>query len=245
MCALSTLAASSTAMASRLKNSWPYSFSSSGAVGRRIAARAPGDAAPAAPEMAHLVVPAAVVAAELVDEQDGRAAAGLLVVDARAVRLGMGHEASSGGCAGIMPPAQRQGQRRPRMATLVCCQSRRSPARPADLLDVAMISAAAAAQHVDVRMAARRSRYCLPSSTGSPASRSGASFSSWWLRREALARMPRCARPCAARPRRVEMRRVRAVDHEVGRHSSPSRRRPRRSLPRAPGRSAADRPSPA
>jgi hypothetical protein len=37
----------------------------------------------------------------------------------------------------------------------------------------------------------RRSRYWPPSSMGSPASRSGASFSSWWLRLEALARMPR------------------------------------------------------
>ena len=37
----------------------------------------------------------------------------------------------------------------------------------------------------------RMSQYWAPSSTGSPSSRSGASLSSRWLRREALARTPR------------------------------------------------------
>src|SRR5262249_26284861 len=42
-------------------------------VGAGIAARGPGDAAPATPEVAHLALPAAVVAAKLVDEEDRRA----------------------------------------------------------------------------------------------------------------------------------------------------------------------------
>ena len=44
----------------------------------------------------------------------------------------------------------------------------------ADLLDVPVVGAAAAAEHVELRKRARRSRYCRPSSTGSPMSRSGA-----------------------------------------------------------------------
>src|SRR6185295_2587953 len=74
-----------------------------------IAARSPGDAAPVAPEVAHLIFPAAVVAAELVDEQDRRAATGFLVVDARAFGWGIGHGASSAVCA-ILPPARRECQ---------------------------------------------------------------------------------------------------------------------------------------
>jgi hypothetical protein len=52
---------------------------------RRVAARAPGDAAMALAEMAHLHLPRAVVGGELVDEDDGRARAGLLVVELHAV----------------------------------------------------------------------------------------------------------------------------------------------------------------
>ena len=56
-----------------------------GHVGGRIAARVVGDAAVAAREVAHLRLPAAVVAGELVHEDDRRAAAGLLVVQLDAV----------------------------------------------------------------------------------------------------------------------------------------------------------------
>ena len=63
-----------------------------GRVGARIAARRPHDAAPAAAEMADLVVPAPVIAAELVDEQDGRALARLLEVDACALGLCERHD---------------------------------------------------------------------------------------------------------------------------------------------------------
>ena len=56
-----------------------------GRIGSRIAARRPRDAAPAAAEVAHLVVPAAMIAAELVNEQDRCTFARLLVVDACAL----------------------------------------------------------------------------------------------------------------------------------------------------------------
>ena len=52
-----------------------------GHVGRRIAAGAEGDAAVALAEMAHLHFPRAVVGRELVHEDDGRAGAGLLVIE--------------------------------------------------------------------------------------------------------------------------------------------------------------------
>src|SRR5262249_4237935 len=57
----------------------------------RIAPRAPGERPPAAPEVAHLIIPAAAIAGELVDEEDGRAATGLLVVDPRTLGGGVGH----------------------------------------------------------------------------------------------------------------------------------------------------------
>jgi hypothetical protein len=61
-------------------------------VRRRIAARGIDDAAMLAREMPHLRLPAAVVAGEFVHEQNRRAAAGFLVIEAHAVfRQGMGH----------------------------------------------------------------------------------------------------------------------------------------------------------
>src|SRR6185295_1886812 len=54
-------------------------------VGRRIAARVVGDAAVASREVTQLGLPAAVVAAELMNEHDRRAGAGLLVVKLDAV----------------------------------------------------------------------------------------------------------------------------------------------------------------
>jgi hypothetical protein len=64
-------------------------------VRRRIAARVVGDAAIAPRKIAQLRFPAAVLAHELVHEQDRRSLAGLLVVQPDSVACGdMGHVAS-------------------------------------------------------------------------------------------------------------------------------------------------------
>src|SRR5580765_2340031 len=82
-CALSILSTSSTARIALeiLRH-----------VGRRVAARVVGDAAVAPREVTHLGLPTAVVAAELVNEHDRHASAGLLVVKLDAVVRGeLGH----------------------------------------------------------------------------------------------------------------------------------------------------------
>ena len=202
------------------------------AVRGRIAARAPGDAAPAAPEVAHLVFPAAVVAGELMDEQDRRAATGFLVVDARAVRWGIGHEASSGGLrhhaarlTRMPAPPQGAAMAAPHHATarharpicsmwrwsvpqqppstLMCgWRSRRSPVLAAQFHRIAGIEVG---RLVELLVAAAR---------GIGADAADA------------------PRPCAARLQDgIEMGRVGAVDHEVGRDSPRLLRRPLRSPP--------------
>ncbi len=62
-------------------------------IGRRKTARVVGDAAEIAREKAHLRLPAAMIAGELVDEDERRAAAGFLVMEPGAV-LGtrVGHQ---------------------------------------------------------------------------------------------------------------------------------------------------------
>ena len=59
-----------------------------GNVGGRIAARVVGDASVAPREMAHLRLVAAMVAGELVDEDDRQALAGLFVVELHAIVSG-------------------------------------------------------------------------------------------------------------------------------------------------------------
>ena len=62
-------------------------------IGRRIAALAIGDAAMRAREAAHLRLPGAVVAGEFMHENDGRAGAGLFVIETDAVRgFDLGHD---------------------------------------------------------------------------------------------------------------------------------------------------------
>jgi hypothetical protein len=63
-----------------------------GDVGRRIAAGVEGDGAVALAEMPHLGFPAAAVAGEFMDEENGRSASGLLVIERYSiVGFGVGH----------------------------------------------------------------------------------------------------------------------------------------------------------
>ena len=100
----------------------------------------------------------------------------------------------------------------------------RQTARPepeaglADRRDMPMIRAAAAAEHRSCVMRWRKSGNAGPRSTGSPGSSSVDSSSSAWLFAEALARKPRMRRvQIAFGPAVVEMSRMGAVDHVVGR----------------------------
>ena len=61
------------------------------AIRGRITARTHRDAAPATREMPHLLLPAAVIAGVLMHKHDRHPGARRLVVDARAVRLSIGH----------------------------------------------------------------------------------------------------------------------------------------------------------
>src|SRR6266850_281363 len=56
-----------------------------GDLGRRIAARVENDAPVSAREVAHLRLPAAEVAGEFMRKHDGRAGAGLLIVELHAI----------------------------------------------------------------------------------------------------------------------------------------------------------------
>ena len=109
-------------------------------VGGRPAARIEGDASVAPREIAHLRLPAAVVAGKLVHEHDRHAAAGFLVVELHAVVGGeMGHRCyrsrdfGSKGVADQPPPiypAQSGGGRRPPANALHAKRARIRTGRP-------------------------------------------------------------------------------------------------------------------
>ena len=61
-------------------------------IGGRIATRVERDATMVAAEMLNLFFPAPQVAGELMGKYDGGSRAGLFVVEARAVRLDVGHD---------------------------------------------------------------------------------------------------------------------------------------------------------